>query len=166
MLNNNDTMNNYKFIIVLFLSLYKLSLGISEAVMLSEYNDMKNDCEKIWIYMCCMCVVNFISAFSIWTVMIEKDDKSNNNDIGNFISLGLGVWNQVIWFNIENECKLNWTENAPELWTLFTVEFVNFWIGIGILGLILLMLIMFGCCLLCVKNKDKNLIDNGKKILV
>ena len=107
--------------IITIIMMYRLALGITQAIYLSKYNDYETECRLVWVQMCVMCVVNFLSVIN-GGINSQKEEKNHSFEL---ISLGIGIWIQITWFNISSDCEDFWQDNANELWTLLIVEVVN-----------------------------------------
>jgi hypothetical protein len=143
--------------IAVLLSLYCACVGITEAVALSRASDFKDGCYYIWIMIIILCVLNLMSAIAIpcaTLAVMLSNEKSKSDSSGIFAVIGLGVriWLVVVWFDLDNgtsesiACMNTYINDYPLLWSMFNVEFVWFWINIGLIVL----MCCCGCGALCV----------------
>lgn len=130
-------------VFVVLLSFYEFSLGVAEAVFLARYSEFSSGCQGIWGWIVAACVINIcVPVFTCCGLTGFADDKKDKSLLLQGLQIGqlvIAIWSAVTYYNINNSCHDFWSSNAPELWTFVMIHFVMLWIGIGIIGLILVL---------------------------
>lgn len=108
------------------------------AVYLNKYApDWKGECSFIWAYDVLAVIYTGVSgltalAAAFWCALyalehieVNARNMTSKNRLGGVaIAVSLLIWGAIILANISTECRSNYENNAPELWTLFLVSFV------------------------------------------
>jgi hypothetical protein len=55
-----------------------------------------------------------------------------------FSQIVIVFWSISTYFNIDNDCRTNWKNSAPEICSFVLVHFVGMWIGV--------IIVSFACC--------------------
>jgi hypothetical protein len=133
----------------LFALVVHVALGITEAVILNNNLDAKNECgPAIWSCICACCVIHFIVGFYTFFNTMYKltiDPEAKDNQTINLASAAFTVWAMVCYYRSGSDCVELFTNVYPSLWKMVVMEVVLFYIGLCFLGL----LIVIGCCAMC-----------------
>lgn len=132
------------------LTLYHLSFGVAEAIILSDTADAKGECgAAIWYNILVLCVIHFINGVTtpcLTLARVSSDgEKSSGGSNGMLISLGLAIWSCVIYFDTSSECKAHFQDAYPDLWNCVEGEVVVFFIALAILGALLIGGLIYAC---------------------
>lgn len=133
-------------------ALVSFGLGISEAYFVSQYNNLKGECENLWELMLFASIINIwtplLTACGIHNVKQIFDSEASEPMEAKFwrlTSLALAIWCVVVYSGISNSCQEFWQENANELWIFLSIHYVAFWIALGWIGWTILVWILDTC---------------------
>jgi hypothetical protein len=157
-MNNNNLLKNVNTFATLGYGLICLSIGIWEAQLLGLHGKPDNNrCNEIYGFGISKSVLNILfgvgyllmSCLYYFTDYKEnKENKQNNNFT--LINTGVSIWGLVIVFNYLNDF------NDCDYYKIIPiVEMYFFFICLGILALILLVMVC-GCCFVCCTNKSND----------
>ncbi|VBB18223.1 hypothetical protein YASMINEVIRUS_686 [Yasminevirus sp. GU-2018] len=138
-------------IITVIINAFAFAVGIAEAVYVSKYDEYKDGCSGIWGWMVAACVIDIsipvLTCCGLTTLFNKEEDNKNSTlnllHIGSFV---IAIWSAVTYFNLSTSCYDYWQSTAPELWTFIMIHFVLLWIGVGLIGLLIVLGILV-CCL-------------------
>jgi len=162
-------------------AMYELSIGVSEGVYLAKYHDVANSfmseykqmfinktitndpyvksfCD-IWTYDVAICVFNLYFALILCGIIFETcrhggycDDYSQFQiQIMSFFQFVFSVISAIFYSRTSIICKNFWSENTPQLWTFFVLNYLTLWVFVGIISLsvvicVISILIDTRCC--------------------
>lgn len=145
-------------VVAIIVTLFLLSMGISEAVYLSKYDstETKGECWQVWPNLVSVCVLNFVCGILLIPTIIAaiiggKSDKGKSDSSASLAG-AIRIWTCVIYFNITSSCREYYEDNAPELLTFLEAETCLFLIYCGCLGLLCVGVIIWGCSKCCCPN--------------
>lgn len=109
-------------------SLFSFSLGVSEAVYLAKYRDLKNECNDVWEWILAACVFNLVVSVGTCCGLVKLFENVRLAAIGSFI---VAIWAAVTNYGISDSCYEYWDNEASILWKFVFIHFVILWISIG-----------------------------------
>ena len=158
------SMNRTVIVIILVFGLFRFCLSITEAITLNQYSELKNGCNQVWIQVLVMCVIGLVLntctlcgtlPFILDELNIES--RSTRGELIHLGGLGVNIWIQYTYFNISDSCRSSYQEYAPALWTLFFIEWIMFYVYIG-LGVLAILTMCCGVCSIMTTNIQKRAI--------
>jgi hypothetical protein len=132
--------------IMTLFSFFEFSVGISEAVFVSQYSALDNGCRDIWGWILAACVFDIsIPVFTccgIGKLTAKPEDNRYKHDNQLIRLLGVGrliiaIWSGVTYYHINSSCYNFWHSNAPELWTFVVIHYAMLWIYVWIVVLLI-----------------------------
>ncbi len=126
-------------IMIIIYNFYRFCLGITEAVLLSQNMNYQNECSYLWIQIIIECMINILFPLFMGcgTCILNQRSRSSDTDwrFNRFIMLSIivGIWHQVTFFQISDSCLNFYKSNANNIWNLFMVEIVTFWVIVPII---------------------------------
>jgi hypothetical protein len=148
-------------VIATLLSFFEFSVGVSEAVFVSQYSALDNGCHHIWGWIVAASVFDIcIPVFSccgLATLFRAADGRKPDEDhqIIQYLKIGqliIAIWSVVTYYHITTSCYNFWQSNAPELWIFVMIHFAMLWISIGII--IVLILSALVACVIHIQSSD------------
>jgi len=139
-------------IIIALFGLFRFSLSIAEAITLSHDSRLQGSCSQVWIQVLVMCVIGLVlNTFTLCGTLpyilteLQIQPPSNRGELMQLGGLGVHIWIQYTYFNISDTCRASYQENASTLWSMFLIEWVMFWVYLG-LGLLCIVVMCCGVC--------------------
>lgn len=143
---NKTFVDYFNNVFLIIWNIFILSLGITQMVVISQYRDtfkkLDNGCEALWksldssalnVYQSVIILIWYLCIF-VGEMKLNKCMQNLKKHIG-YQLFGILCTQSIVSIYIvsaynktSNFCYNFWIQNAPELWTIATIEYVNLWI--------------------------------------
>jgi hypothetical protein len=169
MMNREECYTIFRIIIVISFKLFEFGFGIAEVIYLQQYKDTTNKCENIFEWIMADCVFNIvvpvITMCGVYNLITDDENNEEKQPLlmqaAHIGQLVIAIWSAIVYYNINNQCRVFWENNAPKFLIFIRINVIILWIGVALSGLCYFVC-LFAC--LCSDIKSKKIIKNNNDI--
>lgn len=154
-----------KFLGIIF-PLFLMCFGFYQASVIHKSYDAITLCWQIWGNVLMNCIYNSVygTLLTLKSIILCCESLENNDNVptGSVILIVTGIiqilvniWTMVINDNIYDSCADRYKNDFPELWQVFNIQVIIFFISIAMIGFVIVFSI-FRCCFECCEETQKN----------
>jgi len=151
---NYENELSYVSYYVLFISIFYLFVGVAEAVIVSKYSNIHNECSEFWTIILVASILDITIPLFTW-IGCSLTNCSNRGVVhyapplvlNHFGQVIVGLWSVAISSTVASRlhasgdpyhasgdpCHDHMITGAPEMWSLIMIHYVMFWFNIGMM---------------------------------